>query len=263
MTFDHPSRLIQSTLTLALAFVLVFAAASTDAQNRERKEDPLLSQDDIELIKVYEVDLKSDPAPRVIIPRDKLRDFLKEYQEDDEDFRGKSKQDAFLRASGHIQLGKMFKHKARDYYKHVRIRSQIASFREWGNIHRRYILGYFQPTFGAGAIPELYLFPRGRDADRIEMTNLYILTQVEIDGKPIIDRNVPEDSLLVQWGLPREEAKFPAPDDIEGWEPKFKNMDDERFEEKVDWIKSLIPENQGESLGIQYKMPKHQKSRNE
>lgn len=262
MTFAQPSRLIQSTLTLALGLALVLATVSAQAQDRSDKEDPLLSQDDIELMKVYEVDLESDPPPRVIIPRDELRKFLKEYQEDDRIPRGKQAQDKWLRLDGHKQLDKLFTLKARDYYKHVRVRSQIESFRDWGNIHRRYILGYFQPTFGAGAIPELNLFPRGRDADRIEMTNLYILTQVEIDGKPIIDRNIPEESLLVQWGLPRAAAKFPAPDDIEGWEPKFKDMKDERFVEKVDWIKSLISANQGSDYGIEYKMPQRKKPRN-
>lgn len=264
MTLDHPSRLIQSLLTLMLGLAILLGTASVQAQPRAEKEDPLLSQDDIELMKVYEVDLEADPAPRIVIPRDVIRDFIKEFQTDDAELRGKSNQDDFLRAKGHIQLDKFFEHKARDYYKHVRVRSQIESFREWGNIHRRYILGYFQPTFGAGSVPELYLFPRvrGLDADRIEMTNLFILTQVAIDGKPLIDRNVPEESLLVQWGLPRESAKFPAPEDIEGWEPKFKDTDDERFVEKVDWIKSLISANQGSNMGIQYKIPSHKKPNN-
>lgn len=262
MIFDHPSRLIRPALTLMLGLAFVLAPVSADAQDRREKEDPLLPKEAIELIKVYEVDLESDPPPRVVIPRDELREFLKKFQGDDDELRGKSNQDAFLRASGHLQLGKFFQHKARDYYKHVRVRSKIESLREWSNIHRRYILGYFQPTFATGAVPELYLFPRGRDTERIEMTNFYILTQVLIDGKPIIDRNVPEESLLVQWGLPREAAKFPAPEDIEGWEPKFKDEEDERFVEKVDWIKSLISANQGSAYGIQYKMPKHKKPSN-
>lgn len=263
MISDHPSRLIRPALTLLLGLVLVLGCVSAEAQERPDKEkDPYLSKEDIELIKVYEVDLETDPPPRVVIPRDELRKFIKEYQGDDEELRGKSNQNDFVRASGHVQLEKFFQHKARDYYKHVSIRSQIDSLRDWRNLHRRYVLGYFQPMFGAGSVPELYIFPRGRDTERIEMTNFFILTQTSIDGKPIIDRNVPEESLLVQWGLPRESAKFPAPEDIKGWEPKFKDEKDERFIEKVDWIKSLISANQGSNYGIQYKMPKHKKADN-
>lgn len=258
------TRLTRSTLLFLLAFSLLICGVTVSAQNRSDRsddKDPLLSPDDISLIGVYEVDLKSDPAPRIVIPRDKLRDLLKEFQSDDRIPRGKQLQERWLRSDGYKQLDLMFQLKARDYYKHVRVRSQIDSLRDWGNIHRRYILGYFQPTFGSGAVEGLYLFPRGRDTERIEMTNFYILTQVAIDGKPIIDRNVPEESLLVQWGLPRASAKFPAPDDIEGWEPKFKDTNDERFIEHVNWIKSLIPANQGSNYGIDFTMPKHQKPR--
>lgn len=261
MTFAyHPSRFLQSTLLLMLGLSLSFGSAPADAQNRE-KDDPYLSEEDISLIRVYEVDLQTDPPPTVRIPRDELRNFLMEFQSDDRIPRGKREQEDWLRSDGHKQLALLFQLKARDYYKHVRISSRIESLRNFSNIHRRYILGYFQPTFGSGEIQSLYLFPQGRESDRIEMTNYYILTQAAIDGKPIIDRNAPDQSLLVQWGLPRAEAKFPAPD-VKGWEPKFKNTEDERFIELVDWIKSLVPANQGSTLGISYKMPQHKKPAN-
>ena len=265
MTYATSTRLIRSFVVVLAGLCLVLGTMSAVAQNRPDQnadKDPLLSEDDIALMQVYEVDLQSDPPPRIVIPRDKLRDFLKEFQEDDRIPRGKQLQDKWLREDGYKQLDLLFKLKARDYYKHVRIRSQIDSLRDWSNIHRRYILGYIQPNFGEGAVEGLYLFPRGRETDRIEMTNLFILTQVAIGGKPMIDRNVPEDSLLVQWGLPRESAKFPAPADIKGWEPKFKSTDDERFVEHVDWIKSLIAANQDSNYGIDYKMPKHSKPTN-
>jgi hypothetical protein len=260
MTIATPSRLIRTAATSLLAAMLVFACFSADAQNRPER-DPLLSQEQIELIKVYEVKLNTDPPPRIRIPRDKLREFLRENQSDDRIPRGKQNQDRWLRADGHKQLELLFEFKAREYYRHVRVASRIESLREFGNMHRRYILGFFQPTFGTGAVPELYLFPQGRDSDRIEMTNYYILTQTEIGGKPIIDRNNPEDSLLVQWGLPRESAKFPAPD-VKGWEKQFNDTEDERFVEMVEWIESLVAANQGSPMGINYQPPRHQKPRN-
>jgi len=262
MNLAHPSRLIQLTLSLMFGLSLVLISPSAPAQNRNEDKDPLLSQEEIDLIKVYEVRLDSDPPPRIAIPRDELRNFLKEYQENDLIPRGKREQERWLRADGHVHLELLFKLRARDYYKHVRVKSKIESLHQFGNIHRRYILGFFQPVFGAGAVEGLYLFPRGRETERIEMTNFYILTQVSIDGKPIIDRNVPKDSLLVQWGLPRESAKFAAPEDLDRWQPQFKSEDDERFKELVNWIESLIAVNQGSDYGISYKMPQHEKPRN-
>lgn len=256
----HPSRLIQNLWHVALALSLMIAGSPATAQNRDNKP-PLLSDEQIELIKVYEVHLDSEPPPRVVIPRDELRNFLKEYQEDDRIPRGKREQEDWLRADGYKQLELLFQLKARDYYKHVRVRSQIDSLRDWSNHHRRYILSYFQPTFATGKVDGLYLFPRDRETDRIEMTNFYILTQVSIDGKPMIDRHMPEESLLVQWALPRESAKFPAPE-IEGWEPRFKDRDDERFVELVEWIKSLIAVNQGFDYNLEYNIPGRKKAGN-
>ena len=257
------SRVIRPALSLLIGLSMVLSAATASAQNRPEDKDLLLTQDDVELIKVYEVKLDADPPPRVVIPKDELRNFLKDFQDNERIPRGKTEQRKWLDSDGHKQLALLFQLRARDYYKHVRVRSRIESLQEFGNIHRRYIIEYFQPTFGAGQVPGLFLFTRtrGLDADRMEMTNFYILTQTTIDGKLIIDRNSPEDSLLVQWGLPRESAKFPAPEEIKGWAPKFKDTKDERFVEKVNWIKSLIAANQGSDYSIDYKMPKHKKPR--
>lgn len=268
MNVAYPSRLIQLVLLLGLGLSMGIAAENAWAQSRknEKKDkDPLLSEDDISLIKVYEIDLDADPPPRVTIPRDTLRKFIKAYQEDDPELRGKSKQDAFLRSKGYLQLGKFFEHRAREYYKDVRIRSQIKSLRAFSSVHRTHIIEYFQPNFAAGQIPELFLFPRvrGLDADRLEMTNFYILTQTSIDGKPLIDRNEPEESLLLQWALPREEAKYPVPDTLEKWRPRFRDTDDKRYKEILSWINSLIEANQGSNYGITYTPPKHKKSRND
>ena len=256
----RPSQLIHRLAKPIAALCVLMAVSFAYGQDRDRTP-PMLADDEIEMIKVYEVDLSADPPPRIAIPRDKLRDFLKEFQQDDRIPRGKTNQEKWLRADGHVHLRLLFDLKARDYYKHVRVKSQNPALREWGNIHRRHILGYFQPTFGAGQVEGLYLFPRHRDSERVEMTNYYILTQATINGVPLIDRNQPEESLLVQWGLPRASAKFPAPE-VEGWEPKYKDMKDERFIAHVDWIKSLFPGNQGSNLGVNYKLPGQKKPEN-
>lgn len=260
------NRHLQPMIRLVLTLSVVCAGSPALAQaGPKQKTDPLLTEEDINLIKVYEVDLETDPPPRVVIAREELRDFVKEFQNDDPDLRGKANQEDFLRSKGHIQLAKIFDHRARDYYKHVSIRSQIKSLREFGNIHRNYVLEYFQPTFANGEIPELFLFARtrGLNAQRLQMTNFYILTQSSVDGKLLIDRNEPQDSLLVQWALPREEAKFPAPDGLEKWRPRFRDIKDKRCKALISWIQSLRTGNQGFNYGVSYTPPKHQKPRND
>lgn len=250
---------------VALAFLasLAFAApAPTDLapqsrQDRDRDRDRgprLLTAEEISLIQVYEVHLDTDPPPRVVISRDDLREFLEEFKEDDRIPRGKEDQEAFLRADGHKQLALLFKVRARDYYEKVQVRSQIESLRDWRAQHRRYVLGYFREHFGKGNVRGLYLFGQGRESERIEMTNFFLLSRISIDGKRLIDRNNPSESLLLQWGLPREDAKFAAPN-VDGWRPYFRGTDDKRYKEMEDWIKSLIRANHDTDYGIKYPLP--------
>jgi len=243
-------------LNIAVAMILAYMPAAARAQADQDKPE-LLTDDQINLIQVYEVHIDSDPPPKITISRDALREFLKDYQEDNRIPRGKTDQDAYLRADGYKQLSLIFDLRAREYYKHVQVRSPIDSLRNWSTQHRRYVHGFFQETFGSGAVPGVFLFPRDKDSARIEMTNFFILTQTQVDGKPMIDRNSPEDSLLLQWGLPREDAKYAAPE-VEGWRPFFKGTDDPRFNELADWIRSLVRGNQETNYGIDYKIPKQE-----
>ena len=231
----------------------VISATAQPRQQEEKKT--MLTNEDIDLIQVYEVHLDAEGryAPRIDIPRDKLREFLEEYQKNDEVPRGRAAQEDFLRADGTEQLKLLFKVRARDYYPHVRVKSPIESLRNWTRYHKTYILGYMQPTFGAGNVKGLTLLPQGREEKRVAMTNFFILTQTKIEGVSMIDRDSPENSLLLQWGLPRADAKFAAPD-VKGWRPYFKGPDDPRYKDMVDWIKSLIRVNQGSNYDVKFQV---------
>lgn len=261
-----PSLALAAAAVLALGFAATGPAAAAPASiagqhaepRQPRSEAPrLLSDDDIELIKVYEVKLEGDGRrrPRIVIPRETLQTFLNKYREEVGMPRGRDQQREFMEADGYLQLGLMFKVRARDLYKDVRVRTPVESLKEWNQIHSRYVMGYFQPTFGAGQLENFALIPQGRDEKRIAITNFYILTQTKINGVPLIDRYSPEESLLLQWGLPRQDAKFAAPEDLEGWRPYFRGSGDERYTEYVNWIKTLIRDNQGVDYDISYKLP--------
>ena len=57
----------------------------------------------------------------------------------------------------------------------------------------------------------------------------------------MIDRNRPEDSLLVQFGLPFDLANTPHPD-VEGFRPAFRTKNDPKLRQVVHWIAdSLSP----------------------
>jgi hypothetical protein len=57
----------------------------------------------------------------------------------------------------------------------------------------------------------------------------------------MIDRTRPEDSLMIQFGLPRDAADLPHPE-VEGFRPVFRNRSDARYRQVVGWIAdSLAP----------------------
>lgn len=237
---------------------LVVHSQPEPRQGKEDDKPALLTDDDIDLLRVYEVQMRDAEGnpPDVRVPRAVMREVFDKYRDSDLIPRGRSEQAKFLRADGHEQLQLLFKLRAREYYKDVRIVSPVKALRDWQKIHRTYVQGYFAEHFGGADVPGLTLVPRMRDESRVAMTNFYILTQTQIDGKPMIDRFNPAESLLLQWGLPRAEAKFAAPQGIERWQPYFKNTEDERFVDAVKWIESLVAVNQGSDYGIDYSYSK-------
>jgi len=70
---------------------------------------------------------------------------------------------------------------------------------------------------------EFKLFPRGAGTnDRADYTNYLILNLWEKGGEQMINRDRPEDSLVLQYGLPRNDAKFKHPV-VQGMKPPFPN----------------------------------------
>lgn len=108
-------------------------------------------------------------------------------------------------------------------------------------------------TAGAG---DLLLFPRAEVSDAATYTNFLILQRytqaVESDaaaggpfgGGPgqrrMIDRTRPQESLLVQYMLPRNVAQYPHPQ-VPGYSGLVRNTSDQRITTILGWIRGLAP----------------------
>ena len=260
-------NLLRMPLCLLLAVCLGAAATGQAvpvpvpdrAPAGERAEAPrLLNDDEINQIKIYEVVLSS--RPRISFEPEDLQAFLLEYAADDRVPKGRDAQRDFLRAEGYQQLALIFAVRARNYYGKATMRGEPESLRNWHRtVQQDYIQEYFRPMFGVGQVEALYLFDRGRDQERISYTNFFILTQVRVGGVPMIDRDRPEESLILQWGLPRASAKFPAPEDVPNWQPYFRDTEDPRFQRILEVIKSLIADNRNSNYGLDYPVPNFRK----
>ena len=224
------------------------------SQSDSQKQSKLLTDDQVNLIKLWELPADLEQArPRVVVRRDTLEKFFKNYASEEMVPKGRKAQNEFRALKSYQQLQLFFKVRARALYSEVVVRDDppaMVQFRRF--INGAYVARYFRRHFGQGQVPGLYLFGKQPNQIHEAYTNFYILSMYEYLGLPMIDRAMPQRSLLLQWGLPRDAAIHPAPE-IEGWRPRFTGPDDETFLKYVDWITQLyepLP-----NYGVTYQWP--------
>ncbi|MFW6133732.1 MAG: hypothetical protein ACOC8F_07525 [Planctomycetota bacterium] len=96
------------------------------------------------------------------------------------------------------------------------------------------------------------LFDVVGDRTRAHYTNFYILSTYEDDGWKAIDRDHPDLSLVLQYGLPAKYAERKHPEEIQ---PLFRDREDPKYGMVRDWIDALDgPPFRG--YDVEYKLPK-------
>jgi len=88
---------------------------------------------------------------------------------------------------------------------------------------------------------ELKLFPRGAGAnDKADYTNFLILNLWEKNGRRLIDRDRPEDSLVLQYGLALDKAPAQARHPVvQGWKATFPDKKSGNYVKFQQFIKDL------------------------
>ena len=227
------------------------------ATNQPRWPVPLdkrLTNKQIQTIKVYEIDLSTQP--QVIVPQQTIDRFLHEYAIKRGVKISPSDRQTFLHLDGYKQLELMFHARARDLYSQVKVLGDPPAMRKFRSlIEPGYLLNYCGTTRCHGGFKPaggLYLFRGEPESTRTAYTNFYILSQYQSQKGRMIDRNSPRNSLFFQYGLPRGAAKTPHPK-VPGWRPYFIGDDTPGTQNVLDFIQSLYtpkPE-----YGIKYAPP--------
>ncbi len=208
-----------------------------------RPEFPLLSVDDINLIKVYETDLAK--PPRMRIDRETIEELIAAYAQSDLIPTSKEGRDALLRQSPERILDLMFRLRAREFYPRVKIIDQpesMQAFRE--SVHGAWLLNSCATDrcHGGADAGRLMLTNRSRNAEPALYTNFLILERFTLsDGTPLINYDQPQRSPLLHLGLPRERSLYPHSQSgaARGWKPVFTSQRDRRYEQALDWIRSM------------------------
>lgn len=226
----------------------------------DRSRVPLLSEDQVNLLKVYEVDL-NDP-PRMSIDREVIQRFTEEYRGNPMVPQNREARIALLRKPPDQILELFFRVGARDYYGEVRVLGQprsLSMFKQ--RVHDGWLMNGCATNrcHGGQSAGRLWLATQRPRSERTALTNFLILDRTTLeDGTPLINWDRPAESPLIQLALPRDRSLFPHPEVVVGgrerpWRPVFGSVDDRPVERVIDWIEAMYRPRP--SYPIQYDPP--------
>ena len=203
-------------------------AGTASVTTNAKAETPItrLTPEQINVIRIYEYDSQARPPLRVQVPGEVFDALFSNYREDPAVIailRQTNGPNLFRSKSGNEVLEFLFQRKARELYDKVRVLDDPPALRTFRTqIHQSYVLNYCATDRCHGgnnaASRSYYLFRNNPWEDATAYTNFYLLHAYEKDTMRMIDRSRPDDSLLIQYGLPRQEAKVPHPN-TGGWQP--------------------------------------------
>lgn len=241
--------------------------AARAGQGRREEDDsgfPLLDEAQINLIRVFEVDIEN--PPRMIVPRAAVVKFLDTYAGRTAEGKGTvpatpEGRELFMRQRPADLLGWFFALRARELYGMVQVLDNPPSLRIFRDeINRSWLTNSCATNkcHGGEEAGRLLLFNRKSGSDASAYTNFLILDRFKTsDGLGLIDYPEPARSPLLEMGLPHDQAifKHPQVDSVSQgrWRPVFRDRNDEKFLRAVEWIRGMYPQRTG--YPIDYKPP--------
>lgn len=203
---------------------------------------PLVSEADVNLMRVYEIDL-NDP-PRIRILDETIEQLIQQYGSSTLIPDKEKARQAMFDAPPEEILEIMFKVRARDLYDQVEVLTEpatMATFRK--RIHDNWLLNRCGSQACHGGTPDragrFRLHRAARPNDQIRASNLLTLNRLEIDGDRMLDWSDPEQSLLYQYALPRQEATKPHPA-VRGWKPIFTPAARTLKKAYQEWVEAMM-----------------------
>lgn len=212
---------------------------------------PLLTPEQINLMRVYEVDLRN--PPRMVIPRIALVTFLDNYKGKIISGKGAvpvtpEARDIFLHQSAPDTLSWFFDARARELYPSVQVMENPASFKLFrDSVNRTWLTNACATNrcHGGEEAGRLWLYNLRSATDAAVYTNFLILDRFRTStGAKLIDYDKPDDSILLQMALPKDQTVIRHPE-IAGkgrWRPVFTDTHDPRYQRVVEWIRSMYPQ---------------------
>ena len=216
---------------------------------RRPVEFPVLTEDQINLIKVYETDLSD--RPRLVIQRDTITRLLEQNAGHPLVPITREGREAWYRKDPTEILDLMFRLQARNLYGQVKVVDAPRSFNIFrDDVQRNWLLNKCATNacHGGEEAGRFMLTNKRPNSEQSVYTNFLILSKFRLaGGESLINAEEPIKSPLLQLGLPREDSRYPHPavtnspiaNGRDIWRPAFKSLDDRSIQEAVEWIRML------------------------
>jgi len=201
----------------------------------------ILSFEDVNLMRVYEIDF--DRPPQVAVDPATIRTMIELYGTSSVIPASELDRRALYRAEPIEIVEVLFTLKARKLYPEVNVITEpyaLNLFRR--RVHNAWLLNTCATARCHGGVDagRFFLHRRRHKDERVRYTNLLILQRLEVDPQwPLVNYDEPMMSLIVQYGLPRHLARRPHPD-VSGWKPVFGRGGQRMLRDTVTWIESMM-----------------------
>ena len=212
----------------------------------KRNELKPLSDDEINLMRVFEIDLRD--LPQVRVPDEVMLELMRMHPDSFSPNEDERRQ--LLDEPGIEKLKLLFSLKARSLYPRVEISENpesLARFKDQVHHGRGWLINACASTRCHGGVDagSFRLINSDPNTDETAFTNLYIIEQTTLkNGQPLIDYKNPQRSALLQMGMIRSNALIPHPElprdyPGSGFRPIFRNTRERKYQQAVDWIRSM------------------------
>ena len=219
---------------------------SRAARKATKTNIPRLTPEQINLIRVYEIDLRN--PPKLKVPDATLKALMLSKPDafsPDEDERNE-----IYSLSEIEKLKIIFTHKARHLYGQVQILENPTSmemFKAKVHAQQGWIINACATArcHGGPNAGRFQLINTKANSDETLYTNFNILNSFKLnDGSPLINYESPEHSPLVQMGMVEKNTLTPHPKlprdyPGRGFRPIFRSSRDRKYRDAIEWIRSM------------------------
>lgn len=217
-----------------------------DPDRRSKESMPVLSPEEINLIRVYELDMAR--LPRIVVKRETVERLIEEFAGDPlipSTIEGRDELFRAARTNPRRVLEIIFRLKARHLYPEIQVIDNpraMQMFRE--RVHGTWLVNACASCHNTrpDAPDGPRFITRRPNSDATVYSNFLILDRYRMaDGTALVNYDEPEKSPLLHLGMARAISEHPHPDvaAARGWSPVFLSTSSNNYQSALAWIRAM------------------------